>query len=71
MGLCVRFVTTGGRTWLESRWGVGSETFTEWKARLKGTALALDESTVRDAMGSMNRRAASVAASGGAWVKGD
>ena len=50
---------------------MGSETFTEWKARLMKTALALDETTVRDAMGSLKRRAAEVAASGGAWVKGD
>jgi len=71
LGLCVRFVTTGGRTWLESGWGLGSETSTEWKARLMKTALALDETTVRDAMGSLKRRAAEVAASGGAWVKGD
>ena len=48
-----------------------TETFTAWKARLKETALAFDETTVRDAMGSLKRRAAEVAASGGAWVKGD
>ena len=72
---------SGGRTWLGSGWGFGSylggAQGSGWGRGMPGAGtvplgpLALDEATVRDAMGSLKRRAAEVAASGGAWVKGD
>ncbi len=51
--------------------GEWEETFDEWKARLKKTALDLDEQTVRKAMGSMKRRCVYVAENDGEWVVDD
>ena len=47
------------------------EELTDFKARLKRTALGLSEHEVRKAMGSMKRRAEYVRDNGGAWVKND